>query len=111
MTLTAFLIILGLLVLAGRAYWISNTLEEEYEYFCIAVDNYHARHNAVARMAIMRGKEFKEWPLMPHFESYSKSVMRAFFDPRIWSRRQLVNRKYLNEFEQDLDQVKKTYYE
>jgi hypothetical protein len=111
MTLAAFLIVLGLLILAGKAYWVSGVLEEEYETFCIAVDNYHSRHNAVARMAIMRGKEFREWPLMPRFESYSKSWARAFLDPRIWSRRQLVNRKYLNEFEQDLDQVKKTYYE
>lgn len=85
-------------------------LDEEYETFCLAVDSYHARHNAVARIATMRGKQFTDWPLMPAFESYSKTLVASIADPRVWLRKQIVSRKYLDDFEADLNRVKNIYY-
>ena len=109
MTLGISIILFTLLLFLGRAYWVISVIEEEYEFFKLSLDHYHSRHNAVARAAVMAGHEFQEWPQLPHFRDYSIGFLQPWLNLKIWSRSEIVSRKYLDQFEEDLNRLKKKY--
>lgn len=105
-----FLLFAIVVILFYRTHWIKTLRQREYERFCQAVDAYHSRHNAVARMAAMRGKTMEDWPHTPYFENYWTATPGKFLRLHRWNPGLFVDYSYIHLFENDLAKLRLKYY-